>query len=161
MCIRDRPSFAVSFTMFHILSESFEAPNGVRFFARLFVSSPIPPKRRKVSLKRETFQIHVLQCPLMSCDVRRFLFHFRLPLIEEKEEIMRVNACSQLYKKGGMEPPFQGTYATGFPTAKQSPGLFKQCKALLSTILSFLLGNKISLSAESDLGRCPKNPQVF
>ena len=37
---------------------------------------------------------------------------------------MRVNACSQLYKKGGMEPPFQGTYATGFPTAKQSPGLF-------------------------------------
>ena len=54
---------------------------------------------------------------------------------------MRVNACSQLYKKGGMEPPFQETYATGF--------------------LSFLLGNKISLSAESDLGRCPKNPQVF
>ena len=37
---------------------------------------------------------------------------------------MRVNACSQLYKKGGMEPPFQGTYATGFSTAKQSPGLF-------------------------------------
>ena len=27
-------------------------------------------------------------------------------------------------KNGGMEPPFQGTYATGFPTAKQSPGLF-------------------------------------
>ena len=74
---------------------------------------------------------------------------------------MRVNACSQLYKKGGFEPPFQGTYATGFPTAKQSPGLFKQCKALLSTIPDFLLGNKISLSAESDLGRCPKNPQVF
>ena len=66
----------------------------------------------------------------MSCDVRRFLFNFRLPLIEEKEEIMRVeeimriNACSQLYKKGGIEPPFQGTHATGFPTAKQSPGLF-------------------------------------
>jgi len=97
----------------------------------------------------------------MSCDVRRFLFNFRLPLIEEKEEIMRVNACSQLYKKGGFEPPFQGTYATGFLTAKQSPGLFKQCKALLSTIPGFLLGNKISLSAESDLGRCPKNPQVF
>ena len=77
----------------------------------------------------------------MSCDVRRFLFNFRLPLIEEKEEITRINACSQLYKKGGMEPPFQETYATGF--------------------LSFLLGNKISLSAESDLGRCPKNPQVF
>ena len=51
----------------------------------------------------------------MSCDVRRFLFHFRLPLIEEKEEITRVNACLQLYKKGGFEPPFQGTYATGFP----------------------------------------------
>ena len=96
----------------------------------------------------------------MSCDVRRFLFNFRLPLIEEKEEITRINACSQLYKKGGIEPPFQGIYATGFPTAKQSPGLFKQCKALLSTILSFLLGNKISLSVESDLGRFPKNPQV-
>ena len=66
----------------------------------------------------------VLQCPLMSCDVRWFLFNFRLPLIEEKEEIARINACSQLYKKGGMEPPFQGTYATGFPTAKQFPGLF-------------------------------------
>jgi len=66
----------------------------------------------------------VLQCPLMSCDVRRFLFNFRLPLIEEKEEITRINACSQLYKKGGIEPPFQGTYATGFLTAKQSPGLF-------------------------------------
>ena len=159
-----KPSFAVSFTMFHILSESFEAPNGVRFFARPFVSSPIPPKRRKVSLKRETFQIHVLRCPTMSSDVLRcpaVLFNFRLPLIEEKEEIMRINACSQLYKKGGMEPPFQGTYTTGFPTVKQSPGLFKQCKALLSTILSFLLDNKISLSAESDLGRCPKNPQVF
>ena len=97
----------------------------------------------------------------MSSDVRRFLFNFRLPLIEEKEEITRINACSQLYKKGGIEPPFQGTYATGFPTAKQSPGLFKQCKALLSTIPGFLLGNKISLSAESDSGRCPKNPQVF
>ena len=96
----------------------------------------------------------------MSCDVRRFLFNFRLPLIEEKEEITRINACSQLYKKGGMEPPFQGTYATGFPTAKQSPELFKQCKALLSTIPGFLLGNKISLSAENDLGRFPKNPQV-
>ena len=83
----------------------------------------------------------VLQCPLMSCDVRQFLFNFGLPLIEEKEEITRINACSQLYKKGGMEPPFQGTYATGFP--------------------SFLLGNKISLSAASDLGRRPKNPQVF
>ena len=54
----------------------------------------------------------VLQCPLMSCDVRQFLFNFGLPLIEEKEEITRINACSQLYKKGGMEPPFQGTYAT-------------------------------------------------
>ncbi|WP_417107158.1 hypothetical protein, partial [Hominenteromicrobium sp.] len=63
------------------------------------------------------------------------------PLIEGKEEIMRVNACSQLYKKGGFEPPFQGTYATGFP--------------------SFLLDPKSSLSVESDLGRCPKNPQVF
>lgn len=26
---------------------------------------------------------------------------------------------------------------------------------------SFSLGKKISLSAESDLGRCPKTPQVF
>ena len=41
------------------------------------------------------------------------------------------------------------------------PPAFKQCKALLSTIPGFLLGNKISLSAESDLGLCPKNPQVF
>ena len=90
----------------------------------------------------------------MSCDVRRFLFNFRLPLIEEKEESTRVNACAQLYKKGDIEPPFQGTHATGFPTAKQSP----DCLAYL---LSFLLGNKISLSAESDLGRFPKNPQVF
>ena len=45
----------------------------------------------------------------MSCDVRRFLFNFRLPLIEEKEEIPRINAYSQLYKKGGIEPPFQKT----------------------------------------------------
>lgn len=90
----------------------------------------------------------------MSCDVRRFLFNFRLPLIEEKEEITRVNACSQLYKKGGIEPPFQGTYATGFPMPNSPP----DCLAYL---LSFLLGNKISLSAESDLGRCPKNLQVF
>ncbi len=51
-----KPSFAVSFTMFHILSESFEAPNGVRFFARPFVSSPIPPKRRKVSSKGKLFK---------------------------------------------------------------------------------------------------------
>ena len=26
---------------------------------------------------------------------------------------------------------------------------------------SFLISKRISLSAESDLGRCPKNPQVF
>ena len=81
--------------------------------------------------------------------------NFRLPLIEEKEEIMRINACSQLYKKGGMEPPFQGTYATGFPRLNSPPDCF------IAYLPSFLLGNKISLSAESDLGRCPKNPQVF
>ena len=75
----------------------------------------------------------VLQCPLMSCDVRRFLFNFRLPLIEEKEEIMRINACSQLYKKGGFEPPFQGTYATGFLRLNSPP----DC---LATFLVFLLG---------------------
>ena len=57
----------------------------------------------------------VLQCPLMSCDVRRFLFNFKLPLIEEKEEITRINACSQPYKKGGFEPPFLGTYAMYLP----------------------------------------------
>ena len=60
----------------------------------------------------------------MSYGVRRFLFNFRLPLIEKKEKITRINACSQLYKKGGFEPPFQGTHTTGFPTAKQSTGLF-------------------------------------
>ena len=83
-----------------------------------------------------------------------FLFNFRLPLVEEKEEITRINACSQLYKKGGMEPPFQGTYATGFPRLNSPPDR-------LAYLLSFLLVNKISLSAESDLGCCPKNPQVF
>ena len=132
-----KPSFAVSFTMFHILSESFEAPNGVRFFARLFVSSPISPKRRKVSLKRETFQIHVLRCPTMSSDVRRFLFNFRLPLIEEKEEITRINACSQLYKKGGMEPPFQGTYATGFPRLNSPPDCSSNAKHCFLPFLVF------------------------
>jgi len=66
-----------------------------------------------------------------------------------------------VHEKKAAMPPFQGTYATGFPMAKQSPGLFKQCKALLSTIPGFLLGNKISLSVESDSGRFPKNPQVF
>ena len=45
----------------------------------------------------------------MSYDVRRFLFNFRLPLIEDREKITRINACSQLYKKGGFEPPFRET----------------------------------------------------
>lgn len=88
---------------------------------------PYPQNAEKFPSKGKLFKFmssDVLQCPLMSCDVRRFLFNFRLPLIEEKEEITRINACSQLYKKGGFEPPFQGIYATGFPRLNSPPDCF-------------------------------------
>ena len=88
----------------------FEVPNGVRFSPARLSLHPYPKTQKSFPSKGKLFKFmssDVLQCPLMSCDVLRFLFNFRLPLIEEKEEIMRINACSQ-YIKGGFEPPFSG-----------------------------------------------------
>ena len=58
--------------------------------------------------------------------------------ISEKEEITRVNACSQLYKKGGMEPPFQGTYATGFPRLNSPPDCSSNAKHCFLPFLVFV-----------------------